>query len=364
MWIIVCGVYCVCFGVIVYKRFYIIIYYYICTLHTAINKHMDLIAPRESIDRTDDLVAAFLADQDVNAASRMVYGSNLRQFLAWIQATGREMRQAVRADIVAYKQHLMDKGHSGHTIASYLTSVRRFYEWAEACRYYPNVAKGVRPPKHLPEFRRSDLLPEECEQLILHFAKRISQVDIATLRDHAIVSVLLRTGIRLIEAVRANVADIGQLWGERVLHVQGKGRTDKGEIVKLTDKAFVPLDTYLRARGSISAADPLFVSESNNGKPGSRGKDGRVRDGRLSTRHVSQLVKDGLQAIGLTGREYVAHSLRHTTATSILRAGGDMEDVRMVLRHKSIAPSEGYVRRMKQEQRVKQSPERLLDGLF
>ena len=69
-------------------------------------------------------------------------------------------------------------------------------------------------------------------------------------------------------------------------------------------------------------SEPLFTSRSNN----SKGK-------KLTTRSISYIVKQGLKSIGLHDNCYTAHSLRHTTAVSILRAGGSLEKVQFTLRH-------------------------------
>jgi site-specific recombinase XerD len=124
----------------------------------------------------------------------------------------------------------------------------------------------------------------------------------------------LRTGLRTVE-FRADISDITLKSGQRVLKVKGKGKDEKDDFVCLTDKTYQVIHLYLQSRGRFKIGEPLFISESYN----SKGK-------RLTTKTISFIAKNGLRSIGLSGHEFTAHSLRHTTAETILRAGGTLQD--------------------------------------
>ena len=173
------------------------------------------------------------------------------------------------------------------------------------------------------------------------------------MRDYAIINLLLRTGLRTIEVVRADVQDITHKGDKRVLLVHGKGRDEKDSFVILTDKAYQPIELYLNTRPKAKGGEPLFLGTSN-----------RHKAGRLTTRSISRIAKDGLKGIGLNSKEYTAHSLRHTTAVSILRAGGSLGDAQGVLRHASANTTEIYTASIKEEMRLKNAPEELLDNSY
>jgi site-specific recombinase XerD len=164
---------------------------------------------------------------------------------------------------------------------------------------------------------------------------------------------MLRTGLRTIEVVRANIQDITFKGDRRVLLVWGKGHIERDDFVVLTDKAYEPIKEYLNTRKGAKSGEPLFVSNShqNYGE-------------RLTTRTISQICKDGLKAIGMDGKEFTAHSLRHTTAVTILKHGGSITDVQEVLRHSSPVTSEIYVESVKEELRLQKAPESMLDNAF
>lgn len=292
------------------------------------------------------LVATFVASQDVKQSSRDLYNRTLSQFFKWVEETGRHLDNMSRVDILEYKDHLSQEGLSALTIGSYIVSVRKFYEWAEANKLYPNIAKGIKTPKRVQAFKKQHLTDSKSGELLSYFEQK-------SLRDFAIVNLILRTGLRTIEVVRADIGDITFKGERRILKVWGKGHTEKDDFVVLSDKAYQPIANYLATRKGAKQGEPLFVSNSrqNQGE-------------RLTTRTISHLCKEGLQAIGLDGKEFTAHSLRHTTAVAILKHGGAITDVQSVLRHSSPVTSQIYTESVKEEMRLETAPEMMLDEAF
>jgi integrase/recombinase XerD len=293
-----------------------------------------------------ELVDRFIASQDVRLSSKLLYRRTLKQYFNWIDKKGYTLPEIARPQLLEYKEELLSSGMSSLTVGSYITSVRRFYEWTEANKYYPNVAKGIKAPKRRQIFKKQPLLPSQATALLNYYQDK-------ALRDYAVVNLLLRTGLRTIEAIRANVEDITFKGSQRVLLVHGKGRDERDNFVLLTDKAYQPIAEYLATRGKVTGSDPLFTSTSNN----SRGE-------RLSTRSISYIAKEGLRAIGLDERAFTAHSLRHTTAVNILRAGGSLETAQFTLRHSNPATTQIYTATLNEERRLQNSGEALIDSLY
>lgn len=293
-----------------------------------------------------EVVGRFIASQDVRESSRSLYTRTLSQFFLWVEETSRSLNSLTRESILEYKDHLLGSGLSSLTIASYLVVVRKFYEWTESLLIYPNIAKGIKTPRRVQAFKKQHLTETKSRELLGYYQER-------SLRDFAIVNLLLRTGLRTIEAVRANIGDITFKGDRRVLLVWGKGHTERDSFVVLTDKTYLPIREYLNTRKGAKPGDPLFVSNSRQNK-----------GERLTTRTISGLCKEGLREIGLDGREFTAHSLRHTTAVEILKNGGEITDVQRVLRHTSPVTSEIYTASIEEELRLQKSPESLLDTAF
>ena len=311
---------------------------------------MDIVKVAQEVvlnaQRVEVLIDSFIQAQDVKHSSKLLYRRTLKQFLNWVDARGYLLSELSRVEILQYKEDLLSLGMSSLTVGSYITSVRRFYEWTEANKYYPNVAKGIKTPKRKQQFKKQPLIPAQATALLSYYESR-------ALRDYAIINLLLRTGLRTIEVIRANVEDIVFKGSQRVLLVQGKGRDERDNFVLLTEKTYQPIAEYLATRKKLNSSDPLFISTSNN----SKGE-------RLSTRSISYLAKEGLKAIGLDERSFTAHSLRHTTAVNILRGGGSLEQAQMTLRHSNPATTQIYTATLNEERRLQNSGEALIDSLY
>ena len=295
----------------------------------------------------EELLDLFISSQDRKPTTLSLYRRTMGLFFDWVDKTGRNISSLTRPDLIEYKHSLEMEGKSGLTITSYLTSLRLFYQWVEAEGVYPNIAKVLNLPKRTKEFRHQPLRPQQAKELL-------SEVEESgNLRDIAIMNLLARTGLRTIEVVRADVGDITFKGGQRVLMVRGKGRDEKDNFVILTDKTYKPIAEYLSERGCVRMTDPLFTSESN-----------RDRGQRMTTRSISRIAKKNLREIGLDDKVFTAHSLRHTTAVSILRGGGTLEDCQLTLRHSNPATTQIYTAFVDEERRLNRQAEALVDELF
>lgn len=291
-------------------------------------------------------LANFIASQDVRESSRKLYARTLKLFFQWVDESGKSLNELTRADILRYKDELLAAGLSGLTVGSYLTAIRKFYEWAEGEKIYPNIGKGIRTPRRVQAFKKQHLTDTKSRALLKYYEQ-------TSPRDYAMVNLMLRTGLRTVEVIRANVGDITFKGGRRILKVWGKGHTEKDAFVILSDKAFLPLFNYLQTRRGAKDNAPLFASDS----PRNTGE-------RLTTRSISRICKNGLKAIGLDGKEFTAHSLRHTTAVSILKHGGDISAAQAVLRHTTPTTTQIYIASIKEELRLQKAPELLIDNAF
>ena len=300
--------------------------------------------------QTDEIVERFLkSSSKLRQNSRDLYRRTLKQFFLWAESRLHNLDTITIVELIEYREYLLspERGLTSLTVGSYITSLKKFYEFLESERRYPNIAKSLQNPKRKQQFRKSPLSVLQATELLDHIKKQ-------ALRDYAIINLILKTGLRTIEVIRANVGDIVvKPGGQRVLLIHGKGRDEKDNFVILTEKTYKPISEYLETRGAYSISDPLFNSTSNN----SKGE-------RLSTRTISHIAKEGLRAIGLDSKNFTAHSLRHTAGTSLLRATGDLEKTRLMLRHSDPKTTLIYVDTLTEERRLEFSGEAILDTLY
>ena len=138
-------------------------------------------------------------------------------------------------------------------------------------------------------------------------------------------------GLRTIEVSRANIEDLRNLGGEMILYVQGKGRKDRTEFVKIPDPLLRAINDYLSLRGNAPDDAPLFAGIGN-----------RNRDGRMCTRTISQIAKKAMRSAGYNSRRLSAHSLRHSAVTLSLLAGQSIQEVQSFARHANISTTTIY----------------------
>lgn len=299
----------------------------------------------EKVRGLDELLVQFLASLDIKESSKQTYARQLKEFFIWAQKNSSINLE--REDIIRYKQYLIEKKElSALTIGGYLTALRRFFEWLESVKRYPNIAKSVRGPKRKRGFKKDALSIAQSQALLAG----IDRSTLQGMRDYALINLMLRTGLRTIEVIRATKQDIGPFSGVTVLWIHGKGRDSKDEFVVLTQKALDPINDYLAKRGSIKEGAALFASCSskNFGK-------------RLTTRSISRIVKERLKTIGINDGRITAHSLRHTAITLSLMAGATPQEARALARHSDINTTMIYAHNI---QRVAQAPELKIDTIL
>jgi len=285
---------------------------------------------------------AFLQSLDIRESSKETYRRQLREFLRWCLA--KNCSAPEREDIIEYRTLLREeKQLAALTISGYLTAIRRFFQWLEACKKYPNVAQGIKGPKRKPGFKKDILTLDQIKLLL-------DSIDRSTLtgkRDYAILNLMIRTGLRTIEVVRTTKADLTQQAGCPILMIQGKGHDSKDDFVVLTFNAQQPIKEYLAARKTLKNNDSLFASHctKNYGKS-------------LTTRSISRIVKNRLRAIDIDDARLTAHSLRHTAITLSLLAGATAQEARTMARHADINTTLIYAHNIN---RIQQAPERKID---
>lgn len=310
------------------------------------------LSPCEIRSKWENAVAVFIADLQVRRSSRESYKRAVSQFFRWMEETGRSIDTMTRADILEYSDYLEAKHTSTKTRSLYLVAVRRFYEWAESYKLYPNIAKDVKiKTDKVDEFIKRPLTDDQARAFLDYFYSK-KENSSADLRNYAIVFLMLCTGLRTVEVTRLLVGDACQDGGEYLLKVWGKGRniSDKEKDFQVLDEEFIKvLSEYMRTRQNVDNNSYMFVSESRNNK-----------GGQLTTRAISAICKEGLKAIGLNSKEYTAHSLRHTVGTGLLLDGVSMEEIRKVLRHKDVATTERYTRTVERWKRIESATEKRL----
>lgn len=296
------------------------------------------------------IINDFLRETNVNEKSKKVYSVCIRLFIRWCQSNGKDIQILKKSDIVEYRNWLLSGQLSTLTAANYFTVVRIFFKWLEEKQYYSfDITHGVKPPKKDRFFKKDILTPDQIRILL-----SVPDQNTPTgKRDFALLNLMVRTGIRTIEAERANIGDITTREGHSVLMLQRKGKFDKSDMIALSEKTLNALHEYLLTRGSFTNTDPLFVYHGRQ-KPGERMKATRI----------NLVVKKYLATIGIVSKSYTAHSLRHTAACIALEAGASVYEVAAMLGHSQISTSEIYLKQIQAKKKLVNGAVQRLNDLF
>ncbi|NCB75201.1 MAG: integrase [Clostridia bacterium] len=272
-----------------------------------------------------DLYAQYIAYLDAQPKTIETYTKALRQLFNYLSLNG--ITQPRREDIIAFREELKAAGRKPSTVQGYITAARLFFAWTEQAGLYPNITEHIKGAK-IDRAHKKDYLTSPQVKAVL---ENINRDTLQGLRDYAILTLMVTGGLRTIEVIRANIEDLRTIADSTALYVQGKGREEKTEYVKISAPVEKAIRAYLKARGPAAPSAPLFTSQSNN----SKGE-------RLTTRTISGIVKQRLQAAGYDSDKLTAHSLRHTAVTLSLLAGKEITEVQQFARHANIATTMIY----------------------
>jgi integrase/recombinase XerC len=199
--------------------------------------------------------------------------------------------------------------------------VKSFYRWlSEREGFEPTAVLSARSPKFTRKLPRP--LTEEAAQNVIEATGLQSRAPWIAARDEAVVTLLYGCGLRISEALGLSGAALPL--GE-VLHIIGKG--SKERLVPVIAPARAAVAEYVRrCPFPITSGTPLFY--------GSRG-------GPLGPRPVQKLMAQVRAQLGLPATA-TPHALRHSFATHLLNAGGDLRTIQELLGHASLSTTEAY----------------------
>ena len=293
---------------------------------------------------TSEMFSRFTEYIDGSAKTIETYTRAIRQFTTWIQAQG--IDRPDRADVLRYLEHL--RSHcKPTTVQNYIIAVRQFFKWAEQEGIYDNIAEHVKGAKLDREHKKDALTTAQIRDI----AASIDRDTLQGKRDYAILTLTVTCGLRTIELQRANIEDMRTLGDNSVLYIQGKGREEKTEYVKLPQLVEKAIRAYLKARAAVAPAAPLFASTSD-----------RNSGERMTTRSLSRLIKNSFINAGYDSDRLTAHSLRHTAGTLNLLNGGTLEETQQLLRHSKIDTTMIYLHHL--DRAKNKSEDRISRAIF
>lgn len=295
----------------------------------------------------DQIVTWFVATLDASPKTKATYERNLRPWLVFLSGQNSSILLATRETVLAYKNEL-EQTKKPATVNAYITAVRRLYTALESEGVKPNIASNIKGVRRAQNSSKDALTIDQTRALLAR--KPEEGASLESLRNYAIINLMVRRGLRTCEVARANIGDIRQINGHAVLYVQGKGYSEKSDFVVLNNECLLPIYRYLNARNCRDLEAPLFAGIGN-----------RNKGGRLTAIYISRVVKAALRSIGVNSPAITAHSLRHTAVTLALIGEAPLQDVQAMARHKSINTTMIYAHNL---QRMQAQAESAIDRVI
>lgn len=300
------------------KNIHTSIYTYAYT-HRGVTMKAELIEKKADLRRlSPELFESWVSFIDVKEGSIATYKRAIKRFSLYLIATNQ--LEPTRETIIQYREHLKTQ-LKATTVQNYMEAVKLFFRWTNQEDIYPNIADHVKGVRIDPDFKRDYLTEKQAAALL----ESINTDTEAGLRDYAMLSLMITTGLRTISIASANLEDVRPAGNDIVLYYQGKGHEERAKYVKIAPPVLEAINAYLMIRKSRKGKEPLFASFAPR-NPGER----------LTTRSISRIVKDRLRGAGMDSERLTAHSLRHTAATLNLMNGGTLEETKQLLDHESI----------------------------
>ncbi len=249
-----------------------------------------------------------------------------------------------RSEIRRYEVALLENGMSPRTVGLHLSALSGF------CRFLikngflqSNPVRLVTKPKiekRLPEFYRNEFMDiyfertayildrSELDFFMANHATESGRVMYENRLSRLIISMFYSLGIRRAELIGLTVGDVD--FGRKIVNVIGKG--DKNRKIPLIASLSEEILLYLEAveamcEGRRSLKEPLLITYTGR---------------KLYPAYVDRAVKRELGSIkGITGRKS-PHVLRHSIATELMNEGADINSVKELLGHSSLATTQIY----------------------
>lgn len=262
--------------------------------------------------------------------TREAYARDVAQFLSFlIRHQGELPRLAslgalTRGDFRAWMAARHAEGIEARSLARALSALKNLFKFLARRGLAANGAIAtLRAPK-LPRAVPKPLNVGEALEAVDAVAS-LQDVDWLGKRDAAMLMLLYGAGLRIGEAVSLNRRDLPTTGEARSLTVIGKGR--KTRIVPLLPEVVTAVREYLKAcPWGGTGSDPLFMG---------------AKGGRLSPRLIQKSMQALRLALGLP-ETATPHALRHSFATHLLGAGGDLRAIQELLGHASLSTTQRY----------------------
>lgn len=271
-----------------------------------------------------DFYTYLITEKRSSAHTVEAYKSDLAQFSEYskVQFEISDYQEVTAVVVRSWLASLMEQGYQSSSVHRKISSINACYRFLlKNGKVAINPAKGIskpKMPKRLPHF------VEEKAMLTLYSGSAGLQ-DFPSIRNELILHLFYETGIRLSELMQLTDRDIDSSIGQ----IKVLGKRNKMRFVPVGKDTLEKINRYVAERNRLDlSVDGGFLIVSDKGK-------------KISKTFVYNTVKSYLSTV-TTQAKKSPHVLRHTFATHMLNNGADLNVIKEILGHSSLAATQVY----------------------
>lgn len=263
-------------------------------------------------------------EKNYSSHTEISYINDLTQFERFIEKENETfIPQNIDSDLIRiWISQLMENGCTPRSVNRKLSALKTFFKYLkkqEAITHNPtDLISGPKVSRRLPSFAKDAEIREILDTTLIPTDTFLG------VRDHFLIELLYLTGMRRSELIQLKDTDVDTI--NCTLRVTGKG--NKQRLIPFSKSTLQKLKDYLQIRDAEIENKSAFLFVKENGEP-------------LYAKLVYNIVKKHLAHLHTLSKKS-PHTLRHSFATEMLNNGAEINAVKELLGHASLASTEVY----------------------
>ena len=245
------------------------------------------------------------------------YQNDLHHFFEYLKRM--EIEEVKLVNVRSWMVDMVENGFEMRSIHRKISSLRSYYKFLNKTgKSKDNPVNGLKLPKigrRLPEYVQEDQIVELLNGIEV-------KDDFFNLRDKLILHLFYMTGIRRSELMGITRESMDEFRG--VLKIMGKG--GKERLIPVDREVIQLFASYVNERSLLGGLDPFWITDTGK---------------RVSPKWVYNLVNKYLGLAGYGGKKS-PHVIRHSFATHLSNGGADLNAIKELLGHSSLAATQIY----------------------
>lgn len=281
----------------------------------------------------EDLTEIHLSEKNISASTIKSYKIVFKKYIEYLKRE--DITYPRTSDVIRYRNQMKEQGYSTYYVYIHMSALKGLYLYLKMNqerfnldpKYKYDIMTDIKNERIKPNVKKRVLTPLEAKQLLLY--TKDQRKFIWDYRNHAIIYLMLTSGLSIHEITYLKLEDYQVLNDEALLYIKRKGHSENKLASKISRGANEAITDYLSRRQDHNPY--LFIAHKN-----------KMEDKPLGRMFFMTMFNKLLKDVKLDHLGITPHSLRHTAATLNLLRGASIEETKALLRHVNIKSTEKY----------------------